>query len=158
MPYKQFTILSIEDNKADFQLLKQNLLSISEVDLTIMNIDNGDKAMDFIFKMNGYQSAKTPDLIILDINLPSIDGTEILKKIKEHKIYRIIPIIVFSTSDAEEDIIKSYNLYANSYITKSFEIGDIFKKIAVMGEYWLKTAILPKIENICFVHKENHKE
>jgi len=155
MNIKRFTVLSIEDNKPDFVLLEKALNKIEGLSLDIINIPSGEKSLDFIYKKGEYTEATTPDLIILDINLPLLDGQEILKILKEDKKYRIIPVIMFSTSDNEKDIKKSYGLYANSYITKTFDINELFRKIADMGEYWLKTSEIPNLNNICIVQKNN---
>ena len=148
MANKTFNILSIEDNEPDFMLLKEALLKIPDITINITNIDNGETALDYIFKKKAYKNAITPQLIILDINLPKVNGHEILKKIKKSKEYKSIPVIIFSSSNTEEDIQKSYEEYANSYITKNYDIEPLLKKITMMGEYWLKTSKIPKINNI----------
>jgi len=140
-----FTILSIEDNEPDFVLLKTALEKIEGLSLNIINVSNGKKALDFIYKKEDYKDAITPDLIILDINLPFMNGKEVLKSIKKDEKYKMIPIIIFSNSDSCSDIEESYKLYANSYITKTFDVKEVFKKIALLGEYWLKTSELPSI-------------
>lgn len=158
MTDKEFKILSIEDNEPDFTLLKEALNRIPDLDLTIINISNGQKAIDFVFKKNEFKNVETPDLIVLDINLPKISGYEILDKIKKNKKYKVIPVIMFSTSSDDEDIKKSYESYANSYIIKSFDIKSLFEKIATMGEYWLKTSAITKADNICIVKNTKNSE
>lgn len=149
-----FSILSIEDNEPDFTLLKKALNRIPDIKLNIINISNGEKALKYIFKEGEFKEAETPDLIILDINLPKISGYEILKKIKKNERYKVIPVIMFSTSNTEEDIQKSYKAYANSYIIKSFGTKSLFEKIATMGEYWLKTSVLTKADNIYIIEND----
>ena len=140
---KSYTILSVEDNMPDFTLLEKALRRIEDVNLNIINVTDGQDALDFVYKENKYKDAPTPDLIILDLNLPLITGHEVLKKLKEDENYRIIPIIIYSTSDSNIDVWTSYAMYANCYITKAYEISKVFSKIASMGEYWFKTAKLP---------------
>ena len=152
---KTFTILSIEDNEPDFVLLEKALNTITDVTLNIINISNGREALDFIYKINVHQNAPTPDIIILDINLPYISGKEILKKIKEDEKYKKIPVIMLSSSSHTVDIEDAYNLHANSYIIKSFDIKNLFKKISDTGKYWLKTSELPAIN---YFIKKNDKE
>ncbi len=152
-----FNILSIEDNEPDFTLLEEALNRIPDLDLSITNISNGQTALEYLLKKGEFEEAKTPDLIILDINLPKINGYEILKKIKNHKKYKVIPVIMFSTSSEEEDIQKSYEGYANSYIIKSFDTKNLFEKIATMGEYWLKTSTMTKADNICIIKNNTTK-
>ncbi len=151
---KRFTVLSIEDNEADFILLEKALNKIPDLSLNIININNGEDALNFLYKKESYKSAPTPNIIILDINLPGISGKEILKTIKEDKNYRVIPVIIFSTSDYYLDIEETYKSYANSYIVKTFDIKDLNSKIANIGEYWLKSNKLVDITDICFIHKE----
>lgn len=147
----KFQILSIEDNEPDFDLLKKALLKIPDISFDITHISNGQTALEYIFKRKTFKEAITPDLIILDINLPKISGYEILRKIKKSPKYKAIPVIMFSTSSSEEDIKKSYDAHANSYVIKSFNVDNLFQKIATMGEYWLKTSEIPKHGNIYII-------
>ena len=149
---KTFNILSIEDNKADFELIKKAISSIKDLSIKITNIDDGEKALQYICNNH----IITPDLIILDLNLPSIDGIDLLKIIKNKEQYKIIPIIIFTTSDKEEDIYITYKNYANSYITKTYDVNDFLEKIYNLIEFWLKTSKLPN-NNICFI-QHNLKE
>ena len=155
---KRFTILSIEDNEADFALLKKALETIPDLSLDIINIKNGNSAIDFLYKINDFESAPTPNIIILDINLPNIDGKEILKIIKKDEKYKSIPVIIFSTSDYYVDIEETYKLHANSYITKTFDINELYHKITMIGEYWLKLNELPDKNNFCFINREEKKK
>jgi CheY-like chemotaxis protein len=143
-----YKILSIEDNEPDFELLKKALENITDINIEITNISNGQHAIDYIFKKGKYENAETPDLIVLDINLPRLNGYEILDKIKLDANYRSIPVIMFSTSSSEEDIQKSYNAHANSYVIKSFDVKTLFNKISAIGEYWLKTSEIPNTNNL----------
>jgi len=153
----KFDILSVEDNEPDFNMLKMALNRIPDLELNIVNIKNGKDALDYIFKKNGYKEVKTPDLIVLDINLPKLSGLEIVKKIKTNKKYKVIPVIMFSTSDTEEDINESYLAHANSYIVKTQGAVGLFEKIATMGEYWLKSTKMAKADNICIIKKSEKK-
>jgi len=147
MTKKTFEILSIEDNEPDFSLLEKALTEIPDISINLTNISNGQSAIDYIFKRNIYKNSKTPHLIILDINLPKMNGHEILRKIKRSKKYKIIPVIMFSSSMIEDDIRKSYEEYANSYIAKSFDVKSLFEKIKKIGEYWLTTSEIIEINN-----------
>lgn len=151
---KTYTILSVEDTESDFELLEDALNKIPDLSLNIINANDGQKGLDFIYKKNDYVTAPTPSIIILDINLPLVSGKEILKILKKDEILKKIPIIIFSTSNSNSDIEESYQLYANSYITKSFDIESLFNKIANIGEYWLKISELPYVDDICFINKK----
>lgn len=153
MKIKHFTIMSIEDNEPDFVLLEKAFKAVPNLSIDLINIQNGKDSLDFLYKKNGYESAPTPNLIILDINLPKINGHEILQSIKNDEKLKMTPVIVFSTSDSEKDIEESYALYANSYITKTFNVKELFEKIAILADYWLKTTELPPVSNFCSVKK-----
>lgn len=152
---KRFLILSIEDNEADFVLLKKALERIPDISLDIININNGKDALNFLYKKDKFKSAPTPNIIILDINLPNINGKEILKTIKTDENYKSIPVIIFSTSDCYSDIEETYKLHANSYITKTFDIQEFYKKITDIGNYWLKSNELPDNKNFCFINRKD---
>ena len=152
---KRFTVLSIEDNEADFDLIKQALNKIPDLSLDIINITNGEDALNFLYKKDQFTSSPTPNIIILDINLPSLNGKELLKIIKTDENYKTIPVIIFSTSDDYSDIEETYKLYANSYITKTFDIKELYDKVNIIGEYWLKYNKLPSNNNFCFLNRKD---
>lgn len=152
---KTLTILSIEDNEADFVLLKKALERIPNLLLNIVNIKNGRDFLKFIKKEDNFKDFPTPNIIILDINLPDVNGREILNIIKEDENYKLIPVIIFSTSDYYSDIEDVYKLHANSYVSKTFDIKILYEKIKIMGEYWLKTNELPDKNNFCFEKRED---
>jgi chemotaxis family two-component system response regulator Rcp1 len=158
MKNKRFTIVSIEDNEPDFVLLEKALSAATDLPIELINIQNGKEAIDFLYKNEDYKSAPNPDLIVLDINIPKINGLDILRSIKNDDNLKTIPVIIFSTSDSEKDIKDSYALYANSYITKTFDIKELFKKIAVMANYWLKTTELPDVPNFSDIKKTNEAD
>lgn len=152
---KEITILTVEDNPADVALLHECLNHVEDIQLTIMNVDNGEDAINFVRKKGEYSQSPTADIIILDINLPMKDGYEVLDTLKNSIIYRHIPIIIYTTSDEPKDILKSYHKYANSYITKSFDIQELFNKITDLMEYWLVTAKIPNKDYIILEEEEN---
>ena len=151
---KSFNILAVEDNKADFILLKKALMEIEGIELDIINVNSGEDAFLFLGKKEPFNKAFTPNIIILDLNLPGISGHEILEKIKIDPMLKLIPIVIYSTSDDKKDITKSYKLHANSYITKTFNIEELFDKISNIGEYWFKTSQLPDTDNLFFSKEE----
>jgi chemotaxis family two-component system response regulator Rcp1 len=140
---RPFEILLIEDNEGDVFLFKESFKSVkSPHRISVCN--DGDQASTFLYKKESFATAPSPDLIILDLNLPKKNGLEILKDIKDCPDLKHIPVIVFTSSHSEKDIKKSYQLYANSYIKKPISI-EHFRNIAVGIEaFWLTLAELPQ--------------
>src|SRR5678816_1415829 len=114
---KAVHILLVEDNEGDI-VLTLEALKEARIHNNVDVIRDGEKAMEFLKKEGEFGNAKTPDLILLDINLPKIDGKEVLASIKNDEVLKIIPVVMLTTSDSEKDIIESYNSHANCYITK----------------------------------------
>jgi len=139
----KLTVLSVEDNPSDFILIEKALNRIPGVNIDVINVDNGKCALDFLYKKEKYKKVKTPNIIILDINLPGLDGKEVLRYIKSDKRYKSIPVIIFSSSDYYKDIEEAFSLHANSYLTKTFCVQELYDKIELIGEYWLKSNKLP---------------
>jgi CheY-like chemotaxis protein len=135
-------VLLVEDNPGDVRLtqeaFKEAKISI-KLDVTM----DGAEAIKFLRKEGEYADAVTPDLILLDLNLPKKDGREVLKEIKTDNLLKRIPVVVLTTSNAEQDIMKSYNLHVNCYINKPVDFEKFFDIIQKIEEFWLTTAILP---------------
>lgn len=138
-----FKILVIEDNEPDFILLEKALNMIEDVQFEITCVKTGEDGLNYIFKQGEHTKTPTPDLIILDLNLPIKSGFEVLQSIKQDSIYKLIPVVIYSTSDEKGDINSSYALYASSYITKTFNIEELFNKIKHFGNYWTKIVKTP---------------
>lgn len=135
-------ILLIEDNEGDVYLTKRAF-----EDAKIMNhilvASDGEEALDVLFKKPPYEHHVTPDLILLDINLPKISGKEVLDRIKHDETLRRIPVIVLSTSDSRKDIMDVYGLSANSYITKPVKIERFSEVITAIEDFWFGIVKLP---------------
>jgi chemotaxis family two-component system response regulator Rcp1 len=135
-------VLLVEDNPGDVRLtqeaFKEAKISI-KLDVTM----DGAEAINFLRKEGEYANMVTPDLILLDLNLPKKDGREVLKEIKTDDLLKRIPVVVLTTSNAEQDIMKSYNLHVNCYINKPVDFEKFFDIIQKIEEFWLTTAILP---------------
>ncbi len=136
------TILLIEDNIGDIRLI-QEVLKDSSVFQEILTVRDGMDAMAFLRRKGEYQDAPRPDLIVLDLNLPKKDGREVLAEIKNDPNLRRIPVVVLTTSRNEDDIVRSYDLHANCYITKSRNLKDLFRIVKGIEEFWLTTVTLP---------------
>jgi two-component system, chemotaxis family, response regulator Rcp1 len=99
--------------------------------------------MNFLFKTGPYADVPRPDLILLDLNLPRKDGREVLADIKAHKDLKRIPVVILTTSKSEEDILKSYNLHANCYITKPIDLSQFIRVVRCIEDFWLSIVVLP---------------
>jgi len=104
---------------------------------------DGQKALDFLFKKGELSDSPTPDLILLDLNLPKIDGRKVLEIIKKHKDLRRIPVIILTSSKAEEDILKTYNLHANAYVQKPIDFNSFTEVVQQIESFWLGIVVLP---------------
>ena len=139
-------ILLVEDNLGDVRLteeaLKEGKLSSS---LRLSVVSDGEEALQFLRKEGQYQQAPFPDLIFLDLNIPRLDGREVLRVIKNDEKLKLIPVVVLTTSDAELDILKSYELYANCFITKPVDIDQFIEVVHSIENFWFKVVKLPSI-------------
>jgi len=135
-------ILLVEDNPGDIRLT-QEVLKEGKVQNNLRIVENGVEAISFLHKDGKYSSALTPDLILLDLNLPKKDGREVLQEIKNDDELKKIPIVVLTTSQAEEDILKVYNLNANCYISKPVELDEFINVVKSVEDFWLSIVKLP---------------
>ena len=142
---KLVEILLVEDNPGDARLC-QEALKESKILNTLHIVDDGQKALDFVFKRAQYEDMPTPDLILLDLNLPRVNGKEVLAQIKGDGILKRIPIVILTSSKAEEDIIKTYELHANSFITKPLDFNQFIDTIKTVNQFWLGIVKLPPKE------------
>ncbi|MBK9015792.1 MAG: response regulator [Saprospiraceae bacterium] len=135
-------ILLIEDNPGDVRLA-QEAFKAGNIAVQLDVVMDGLEAIHFLHKRVPYQDSNRPDLILLDLNLPKKDGREVLFEIKEDPSLRCIPVVVLSTSNAEQDVLHSYNLHVNCYINKPVDFDRFFDIIKKIEDFWLNTAILP---------------
>ena len=140
--FKIIDILLVEDNSGDARLA-QEALKESKIKNQLYIINDGMAATDFLFKRNDYKDAPRPDLIILDLNLPKKDGREVLAEIKADEDLKRIPVVILTISKAEEDILKTYNLHANCYITKPLDFDKFIEVIKSIEDFWLTIVELP---------------
>ena len=140
--FKIINILLIEDSPGDARLAKEALKE-GKVKNRLHIVTDGMEATDFLFKRNKYKDAPDPDLIILDLNLPKKDGHEVLAEIKADENLKRIPVVILTTSKAEEDILKAYNLHANCYITKPLDLNKFLEVVKSIEDFWLTIVTLP---------------
>lgn len=135
-------ILLIEDNDGDI-LLTTEALEVGKIVNKISVVTDGEKAIDFVNKTGEYVNAESPDLILLDINLPRKNGQEVLQYIKTNSRLKHIPVIILTTSSSGKDIKQSYNNFANCYITKPVEAEDFMNTISKIEDFWISIVKLP---------------
>ncbi len=139
---KPIEVLLIEDSSDDIFLMKE-VLQDAKMHINLHVAENGEKGLDFVYKKNEFKNAPSPDLILLDLNLPKIDGREVLEKLKSDKKYKTIPVVVLTTSQSDEDINKAYLNNANSYITKPVDLNQFMKVVKTIEDFWLTIVKLP---------------
>ena len=135
-------ILLVEDNPGDVRLTVE-VLKECKVRNKLHVANDGLEAMDFLYRQDKYLHAPHPDLILLDLNLPKKDGHEVLAEIKKDPALKHIPVVILTGSTAEEDILKTYDLYANCYITKPIDIEQFITVIKSIKDFWLTIVKLP---------------
>lgn len=139
---KSVEILLVEDNPADADLAA-DALEHGKLKNNLHVVADGDAAMDFLRQNAPYENVPRPDLILLDLNLPKKDGREVLAEIKADSSLKRIPVVVLTTSEAREDIMKTYNLHANCYLTKPLHVQQFFKLVRSIENFWLSIVVLP---------------
>ena len=138
-------ILLVEDDPADVRLVKE-FLTQENPHHHIHVVTTGAEAMAFVYNKDNHAKAPRPDLILLDLNLPLVDGRETLACLKSDNNLKCIPIIVFSSSRAPHDVSKVYDLHANAYIVKPRTLEEYRRVLTLIEEFWLNTAQLPTLQ------------
>ncbi len=139
---RPFEILLVEDNGADVRLTME-VFKESRISNRIRVAADGEEAMAFLHKQGRYADEPRPDLILLDLNLPRKDGREVLNELKADRDLKSIPVIVLTTSDADQDVWKAYDSGVNSYITKPVDLDQFMKIYRSIEDYWLTVVKLP---------------
>ncbi|MCF2143276.1 MAG: response regulator [Candidatus Heimdallarchaeota archaeon] len=142
-------ILLAEDNQDDI-ILTQRAFNKSNILNELIVVHDGEEALDFLFGKGKYEdrdTKKLPELVLLDLKMPKIDGLEVLKKMREHPLTKHIPVVILTTSQEESDMIKSYCYGANSYIIKPVDFNQFVNAVKQLGLYWLVLNKRPKIES-----------
>ncbi|MFC7215169.1 response regulator [Saliphagus sp. GCM10025334] len=139
-------ILLVEDNPGDVRLTKEAFKE-GRIDNTIHVARNGVDALSFLYRRDGYEDAPRPDLILLDLNLPRKNGEEVLEELKDDPTLRRIPTVVLTSSEAEEDVVRSYEKYANAYLTKPINPDEFIEVVRSFESFWLSVVNLPPAED-----------
>ena len=139
---RPITCLLVEDNPADVRLMREALKE-AETEIELLVVGDGVAALAFLRRDGRYADAPRPDLILLDLNLPKKDGREVLEEIKQDPELGMIPVVILSTSRDEEDIVRSYKLHANCYVSKPVDLDRFLGIVKGIKDFWLTVAKLP---------------
>jgi CheY-like chemotaxis protein len=141
-PGRVLDILLVEDNQGDVRLT-QEAMRDARIPCTLHVVEDGIAALNFLYRREAFASAARPDLILMDLNLPRKNGHEVLAEIKEDQDLKSIPVLILTSSRADEDVIQAYKLHANCYITKPVEFPQFERVVKAIEEFWMNTATLP---------------
>lgn len=132
----EFHILLVEDDPADAHLIRL-AFDESKLLLSLDHVEDGQEALDYLQRKPPYTDTPMPDLILLDLNMPRMNGRQFLERVKKLDVLRRIPVVILTTSDAESDIVASYDLGAAGYIVKPVDIDDFIRQVQRLEEYWI---------------------
>ena len=139
---KPIHILLVEDNEGDIMLTTEAMHE-ARIANTISVVKDGWRALQYLEKKGEYVNATSPDMVLLDVNLPKMNGHEVLKSIKSNEKIMHIPVIMLTTSSSERDVLMSYQNHANCYITKPVEVSDFMKVVSSIEHFWISIVQLP---------------
>jgi chemotaxis family two-component system response regulator Rcp1 len=140
---KSIDILLVDDNPDDVELTREALVA-SKIHVDSLNVlQDGVEAMAYLTKEAPYENARRPSVIFLDLNMPRKDGREVLAEIKAHHELRTIPVVILTTSDDEEDVLKSYQLHANCYVRKPVDLAGLIRVVNTVQDFWFTVVELP---------------
>ncbi|MCP2291261.1 response regulator [Nocardia amikacinitolerans] len=142
-PGQPVDILLVEDDPGD-ELMTREAFEDNKIGNTLHVAHDGQEALDFLYRQGEFADAPRPDLILLDLNLPKYDGRQVLEKIKADPDLTHIPVVVLTTSAAEEDILRSYKLHANAYVTKPVDLDQFVAAIKQIDEFFVQVVRLPR--------------
>ncbi|MFC4147829.1 response regulator [Micromonospora mangrovi] len=136
-------ILVVDDDPGDVLMIEEALAD-SDVEKVIDVVNDGQEAMEFLRREGRHTDARRPDVILLDLNMPRMDGRQVLGEVKQDEDLRTIPIVVLTTSNADTDIVGSYTLQANAYVTKPIDLDDFNDVVRRIDEFFGRVVVLPK--------------
>lgn len=140
--WRPIEVLLVEDDPGDILLTKE-AFDLNKVRNRLSVVNDGEQAMAFLRREGAYADAPRPDLILLDLNLPRMSGTEVLREVKADAVLRTIPVVVLTTSEAEEDILRSYHLHANAYVTKPVDFEQFIRVVRQIDDFFVTVVKLP---------------
>ncbi|ARF76658.1 response regulator [Kitasatospora albolonga] len=141
-PVQPIEVLLVEDDPGD-ELMTREAFEDNKIRNTLHVVRDGQEALDFLYRRGEYADAPRPDLVLLDLNLPKYDGRQVLEQIKGDPELSLIPVVVLTTSSAEEDILRSYKLHANAYVTKPVDLDQFIAAVRQIDEFFVTVVRLP---------------
>jgi CheY-like chemotaxis protein len=139
---KPIEVLLVEDDPGD-ELMTREAFEDNKIRNALHVVRDGQEALDFLYRNGRHEHAPRPDLILLDLNLPKYDGRQVLERIKTDPELALIPVVVLTTSSAEEDILRSYKLHANAYVTKPVDLDQFIAAVRQIDEFFVTVVKLP---------------
>jgi len=139
---KPIEVLLVEDDPGD-ELMTREAFEDNKIRNTLHVVRDGQEALDFLYRQGQYTDAPRPDLVLLDLNLPRYDGRQVLERIKTDPEMALIPVVVLTTSSAEEDILRSYKLHANAYVTKPVDLEQFIGAVRQIDDFFVSVVRLP---------------
>ncbi|SCK14240.1 Response regulator containing a CheY-like receiver domain and an HTH DNA-binding domain [Streptomyces sp. ScaeMP-e48] len=141
-PVQPIEVLLVEDDPGD-ELMTREAFEDNKIRNTLHVVRDGQEALDFLYRRGVHTEAPRPDLVLLDLNLPKYDGRQVLEQIKSDPELALIPVVVLTTSSAEEDILRSYKLHANAYVTKPVDLDQFIAAVRQIDEFFVTVVRLP---------------
>lgn len=141
-PVQPIEVLLVEDDPGD-ELMTREAFEDNKIRNTLHVVRDGQEALDFLYRRGEYVDAPRPDLVLLDLNLPKYDGRQVLEQLKGDPELSLIPVVVLTTSSAEEDILRSYKLHANAYVTKPVDLDQFIAAVRQIDEFFVTVVRLP---------------
>ncbi|MFJ7625243.1 response regulator [Streptomyces sp. DT224] len=141
-PVEPIEVLLVEDDPGD-ELMTREAFEDNKIRNTLHVVRDGEEALDFLYRRGAHTEAPRPDLILLDLNLPKYDGRQVLEQIKQDPELALIPVVVLTTSSAEEDILRSYKLHANAYVTKPVDLDQFIAAVRQIDDFFVTVVRLP---------------
>ncbi|APS17898.1 response regulator [Streptomyces parvus] len=141
-PVQPIEVLLVEDDPGD-ELMTREAFEDNKIRNTLHVVRDGQEALDFLYRRGEHTEAPRPDLVLLDLNLPKYDGRQVLEQIKGDPELALIPVVVLTTSSAEEDILRSYKLHANAYVTKPVDLDQFIAAVRQIDEFFVTVVRLP---------------
>ncbi|WP_341525478.1 response regulator [Nostoc sp. UHCC 0302] len=141
--FRHIEILLVEDSPSDANLTIKGFLN-AKIANNLHWVEDGETAIEYLRQEGEFADAPRPDLILLDLNLPGLDGRDVLKEIKTDPNLKLIPVVVMTTSTDEHDILRTYNLSANCYVTKPLDVYQFIEVVQLIKDFWLAAVALPR--------------